>query len=151
MMEAERKSAPCVPIEGEIALRPQDVMLFLWGECDDLKIEELQRKIATIEAGDVDVDAIIQQVLAKIPQQEAAPIDLVPITQEVKEYTDAQISSLNERYANDGASLNERFNALQVEIDALKAEITALKELPALKVVEEVVEEAPPVEEQPPQ
>ncbi len=41
LMEAERTSAPCVPIEAELSLSPHDVMLFLWGQYDETKIEEL--------------------------------------------------------------------------------------------------------------
>lgn len=41
MMDAERRSAHCVPIEASISISPYDVMPFLWGECDEAKIEDL--------------------------------------------------------------------------------------------------------------
>ena len=41
LMEAERASAPRVPVEGHIPLSPHDVMAFLFGDCDDARIEEL--------------------------------------------------------------------------------------------------------------
>jgi CRISPR-associated protein Csx17 len=40
-MEAERSSAPTTPIEGTVPLSPHDIMAFLFGDCDDTKIDEL--------------------------------------------------------------------------------------------------------------
>jgi len=40
-MEAGRSSAPGAPTEGLVPLPPQDIMAFLFGNCDDTKIEEL--------------------------------------------------------------------------------------------------------------
>lgn len=41
LMDAERTSASRVPIEGYLSLSPGDLMPFLWGSCDNTKIEEL--------------------------------------------------------------------------------------------------------------
>ena len=41
MMDAERLSAPNTPIEGAIELRARDVLPFLLGETDDVKIDDL--------------------------------------------------------------------------------------------------------------
>jgi CRISPR-associated protein Csx17 len=41
LMDAERKSVPDVPFTGNVDLSPYDVMPFLNGETDDIKIEEL--------------------------------------------------------------------------------------------------------------
>ncbi|MFO8070281.1 MAG: type I-U CRISPR-associated protein Csx17 [Polyangia bacterium] len=41
MMDAERLSAPNVPIEGSVQLSPYDVVSFLLGETDDVRLEEL--------------------------------------------------------------------------------------------------------------
>jgi CRISPR-associated protein Csx17 len=41
LMDAERRSAQCVPVEAHLSLSPHDVMPFVWGECDDNKIEDL--------------------------------------------------------------------------------------------------------------
>lgn len=41
LLEAEQTSAPRVPIKGRLQVSPEDVMLFLLGECDENKIEEL--------------------------------------------------------------------------------------------------------------
>ena len=49
LMDAKRKSAPCMPIQAELPVSPHDVMLFLWGECDDAKIEELLWGFSTLD------------------------------------------------------------------------------------------------------
>ncbi len=41
LMDQERRNAPRVPIEAHLPLSPHDVMPFLLGETDDIKIEEL--------------------------------------------------------------------------------------------------------------
>lgn len=39
--DAEKLNAPLMPLESEISLTPFDVMPYLWGTTDDIKIEEL--------------------------------------------------------------------------------------------------------------
>jgi CRISPR-associated protein Csx17 len=41
LMDAERRSASCIPAEAFLPVSPQDVMTYLIGECDDAKIEDL--------------------------------------------------------------------------------------------------------------
>ena len=41
LMDAGRRTAPCVPINGLIPVSPHDIMLFLRGECDDIKLEDM--------------------------------------------------------------------------------------------------------------
>ena len=41
LMDAERRSAQCVPIEASLSVSSRDAMAFLYGECDETKIEEL--------------------------------------------------------------------------------------------------------------
>jgi CRISPR-associated protein Csx17 len=41
LMEAKRSSVPTIPIEGGLPLSPHDIMAFLFGDCEDTKIEEL--------------------------------------------------------------------------------------------------------------
>ena len=41
LMDADRKSEPRVPLWGWLPVSPYDVMPFLWGGCDDEKLEEL--------------------------------------------------------------------------------------------------------------
>ena len=40
-MDAERNSLKCIPIEASLPVCAPDIMPFLWGECDDEKLEEL--------------------------------------------------------------------------------------------------------------
>ena len=49
LMEADRSSAPRIPIESEVAVSPEDVMAFLMGLVDDVKIEELLWGFCTID------------------------------------------------------------------------------------------------------
>lgn len=49
LMEADRSSAPRIPIESEAAASPEDVMAFLMGFVDDVKIEELLWGFCTID------------------------------------------------------------------------------------------------------
>ncbi len=41
LMDAKRRSAPCVPIQAALPISSYDAMVFLLGQCDDEKIEEL--------------------------------------------------------------------------------------------------------------
>jgi CRISPR-associated protein Csx17 len=41
LMDAERRSAPRTPVEAFLPISAQDVMPYLWGECNDAKIEDL--------------------------------------------------------------------------------------------------------------
>ncbi len=41
LIDAERRSAPNIPVEAFLSVSPQDVTSYLWGECYDTKIEDL--------------------------------------------------------------------------------------------------------------
>lgn len=41
LMEAEQKSEPAFPLHARLSVNPDDVMVFIRGECDDVKIEDL--------------------------------------------------------------------------------------------------------------
>ena len=51
LMDAERTSASSVPLEASLFISPYDVMYFLWGDCDDNKIEELLWGFSVIDWG----------------------------------------------------------------------------------------------------
>jgi CRISPR-associated protein Csx17 len=41
VLDATRTSTATIPVEGRLPISPHDISSFLWGECDDTKIEEL--------------------------------------------------------------------------------------------------------------
>lgn len=125
------------------------------GELPAIDVEALKADIIAAipqpevaEAPVIDTEALKAEIIAGIPVSEGAPpVDVAPVLEEAKSYTDGCITHLNERYNVDAVSLEEKFNAINERLELLTAEITLLKEHPAIKVIEDEVVEP----EQPPQ
>jgi len=117
-----------------------------------IDIENLKKGLSELRkekgTGAVDINVIVQKVLAAMPKQEQVKVDLNPTIEQLKNYTNNQVKILKDELTRKIDECLSKVNDIQKALNDTQVFVNELKDNPLLKVVE--TEEDIPEPEQPP-
>ncbi len=117
-----------------------------------IDIENLKKGLSELRkekgTGAVDINVIVQKVLAAMPKQEQVKVDLNPTIEQLKNYTNNQVKILKDELTRKIDECLSKVNDIQKALNDTQVFVNELKDNPLLKVVE--TEEDTPEPEQPP-